>query len=415
MVLLLSLFSCQKEDATPPIVEVFSPLSASSFDVLDYISVSGLATDESALEWVEIKLLNSDLVLVADPIVLYSTENEFSFSASIHIADIHLHSGNYFLKVAASDGENITSNYTEIVLSAVPLALKNTYLISSAANSFSLYEVSGNNSSLTYTFQGQFQSGMVNSYHQYLFFGSDLTGYGYNADYDFISWEIPLQLTTYNFFNRAVYSQEDHLNYISHGNGSIKAYDKNGNVLFSSSMNAGEYPEDVLVFNDKVFAEIYSTSFNRDLVVYFKSSGTESHRIAVDKDIVTILPKSADELYFFTNNGTSSEFFIYVPTLNTFWSPHSMPQGEINDVVAISDNELIIAHQTGLLRYTYQNNSLVPIVSGIEFNKVKYDALNGVVVASSANELNYYSNLGNPIGQVVNSEPIADFYFFYNK
>ena len=59
MVLLLSLFSCQKEDATPPIVEVFSPLSASSFDVLDYISVSGLATDESALEWVEIKLLNS--------------------------------------------------------------------------------------------------------------------------------------------------------------------------------------------------------------------------------------------------------------------------------------------------------------------------------------------------------------------
>ena len=135
----------------------------------------------------------------------------------------------------------------------------------------------------------------------------------------------------------------------------------------------------------------------------------------MNKDIVTILPKSADELYFFTNNGTSSEFFIYVPTLNTFWSPHSMPQGEIYDVVAISDNELIIAHQTGLLRYTYQNNSLVPIVSGIEFNKVKYDALNGVVVASSANELHYYSNLGNPIGQVVNPEPIADFYFFYNK
>ena len=59
--------------------------------------------------------------------------------------------------------------------------------------------------------------------------------------------------------------------------------------------------------------------------------------------------------------------------------------------------------------------SLVPVVSGIEFNKVKYDALNGVVVASSANELHYYSNLGTPIGQVVNSEPIADFYFFYNK
>jgi hypothetical protein len=180
-------------------------------------------------------------------------------------------------------------------------------------------------------------------------------------------------------------------------------------------MNVNEYPEDLLVHQQKIFAEVFSTVFNRDLVVYFKGSGAESHRLAINKDVVKFLPKSTDELYLFTNNGNVSELFIYTSSVNGLWSPHSLPTGVVYDAVSISDNELIIAHQTGLLRYTYANNSLVTIVSNVPFNKVKYDHLNGVVVASTGNELRYYSNLGTPIGVVNNPETIEDFYFYYNN
>ena len=57
-----------------------------------------------------------------------------------------------------------------------------------------------------------------------------------------------------------------------------------------------------------------------------------------------------------------------------------MPSGIVYDAVSISENELIIAHQTGLLRYTYDNNSLVAIVPNISFKNVKYDQLNGLIV-----------------------------------
>ena len=141
LLLFLCFLSCDKEDTVPPVVVVNTPLSFSNFDVLDYITIQGKASDETNIEWVEIKLLNNNLVSVADQIVLYSNDLEYDFNAVLLIDDIHLNSGNYFLKIAVSDGRNITTSYVELLLSAVPLALKNTYVVSANINSFILYEL----------------------------------------------------------------------------------------------------------------------------------------------------------------------------------------------------------------------------------------------------------------------------------
>ena len=413
MVLLIS-FSCKKKDAIPPEISISSPLAMSSYDVLDYITVSGLVSDESNIEWVEIKLLNSNLVPVVSPVLLTTTNLEYDFTSSLYIDDIHLGSGNYFVKVSAYDGENTTSRFIEILLSAVPLELKSTFVLSSSSNSFNLYELSGTSSILKESFSGVFQSGISNSYHQYLFFGSNLSGYGYNPDFNYIPWEIPVDFSFYDYFNKSVYSNEDQLHYISHGSGKVKAYDKNGNVIYSLLLNQGEYPEDILVYNQKVYLEVFTNAFNRDFVVFFKNSGLENCRISIDKDVVGILPKSDYELYVFTSTNGVCELYVYSINSNSFGLPRSLPSGTINDVAAVNDNEIIIAHETGLLRYTYTNNSLVPIVSE-EFNKVKYDDLNDVLLVSALNELRYYSNLGAPIGIIINPENITDFYLYYNK
>ena len=134
LLLFMCFVSCDKEDAIAPIVVVNTPLALSNFNVLDYITIQGNASDETNIEWVEIKLLNNDLVSVADQIVLYSNDLDFDFSANLLINDIHLNSGNYYLKIAVSDGSNVTTSYVELLLSAVPLALKNTYVVSTNIN-----------------------------------------------------------------------------------------------------------------------------------------------------------------------------------------------------------------------------------------------------------------------------------------
>ncbi|MDG2369801.1 MAG: hypothetical protein P8M12_04115 [Flavobacteriales bacterium] len=413
--LFMCFISCDKEDVLPPSLVVNTPLALSNFNVLEYISVQGTASDETSIEYVELKLLNNNLASVSNQIVLYSNELNFNFNANLLIDDIHLSSGNYFLKVAVSDGRNVTTSYVEIFLSAVPLVLKKTYVVSSNTNSFNLYEIDGTTVALVESFQGNYESSVSNSYNQYLFFGSDQAGYGYDPDFNYIPWNIASDFSPYQYFNNSVYSAEDHLHYVSHGNGNVKGYDDNGNVIYSCSMNVNEYPEKLLIEQQKIFVEVFYTNFNTDLVVYFKGSGAESHRLAINKDIVSLIPKTEDQLYLLVNDVNESELFIYTSSVNGLWSPHSMPQGIVYDAVSISENELIIAHQTGLLRYTYDNNSLVAIVPNIQFKNVKYDQLNGVVVASVGSELRYYSNLGVAIGLVNTPEPIENFHFYYNK
>ena len=115
--ILLILVSCQKRDELPPLVIVNSPLAMSNYSVLDYIEIEGSVTDDRSIEWVQIQLLNSSLNSVAEEIVINTNELEINFSETLHIDDVHLSSGKYYIKVSASDGTNEVSKFIEINIS----------------------------------------------------------------------------------------------------------------------------------------------------------------------------------------------------------------------------------------------------------------------------------------------------------
>ena len=180
-------------------------------------------------------------------------------------------------------------------------------------------------------------------------------------------------------------------------------------------MGSNEVPEDILIFENMIFAEVFTSIFNRDLVVYFKGTGVENQRLSINQDIVSLLPRAEGEVYLFSNENNQGYFYIYYINSNLKSELHSIPTGQIYDAVIISSDLLIIAHESGLLRYTYSNNSLVNVIPGEQFSKLSYDELNGVVLASKGDQLRYYSSLGNPLGVVTHSGNIDDFYLFYNK
>ena len=414
-IFLLILISCQKKDKNPPELIVNSPYAMSSYSVLDHISVEGNVNDDRDIEWIQIQLLNTNLNSVAEEIVLYTDDLDYNFSKSIHVADIHLNSGKYYIKVSVSDGTNEVSQFIEINISEIPLELKETYILTNNNQDFDLYRINGNSTVFLQNFNGYFQSGISNSYHQHLLLAGDQGGYGFDPTFSYTLWTLDPSLTTYDFFLRGVYSDEDQLNYFSHGNGSIKGYDKYGNVAFSALMGFNEISEELIVHNNLIYAEVFTSLLNRDLVVFFKGSGIENKRLSIDQDIVKIIPKNGEEVYLFTNENNQGYFYMYFTNVNSKVEIHSIPTGKIYDAISITSDLLLIAHETGLLRYTYSNNSLVNIVSGEQFSKLKYDDLNGTVLASIGNQLRYYNTLGNPLGIVTHSDNIHDFYLYYNK
>ena len=413
--ILLILVSCQKRDELPPRVIVNSPLAMSNYSVLDYIEIEGSVTDDRSIEWVQIQLLNSSLNSVAEEIVINTNELEINFSETLHIDDVHLSSGKYYIKVSASDGTNEVSKFIEINISEIPLELKGTYIITKNNQQFDLYSVNGNSTVFEHNFNGSFQLGISNSYHQHLFLASNLTGFGFDPTYSYNLWTLDSEPSNYPYFLRGVFSGEDQLNYISHGNGSIKGYNKYGNIGSSVITDFNETPEDLLVYDNKIYAEVFSSALNRDLVVYFKGTGLESQRLAINQDIISIQPKSEEEIYLFTNENEQGYFYMYFVNTNLKSELHSIPSGPIHDVILVSSDLIMIAHETGLLRYTFNNNSLVNVVPGEQFSKLNYDPLNGVLLASNGNQLKYYSLLGDPMGVVNHTGNIDDFYLFYNK
>ncbi len=414
-ILLLILVSCQKKDENPPILLVSSPNAMSNYSVLDHISVEGNVIDDKDIDWIQIQLLNANLNSVAEEVVLYTDVLDFDFSQSIHIADIHLNSGKYYLKVSASDGHNEVSQFIEINISEIPLELKETYILTNNSQDFDLYQVDGNLTVFIQNFIGDFQAGVSNSYHQHLLLAGDQGGYGFDPTFSYTLWTLDANFTIYDFFMRSTYSEQDQLNYFSHGNGSIKGYDKYGNVAFSALMGLNETPEDLIIHNNLIYAEVFTSLLNKDLVLYFKGSGVENKRISIDQDIVKILPRDEDEVYFFTNENNQGYFYMYFTNINSKVEIHSIPAGQIYDAISVSSDLLFIAHETGLLRYTYGSNSLVNIIPGEQFSKLKYDQLNGTVLASIGNELRYYTTLGSPLGVVNHTGLIHDFYLYYNK
>ena len=111
----------------------------------------------------------------------------YEFSQSIHIADIHLNSGQYYIKVSISDGFNEVSQFIELSISEIPLELKETYVLTKGGvnQGFDLYSVDGNSTVFSQHFNGGFQSGISNSFHQHLLLSGDQGGYGYDPLYSF--------------------------------------------------------------------------------------------------------------------------------------------------------------------------------------------------------------------------------------
>ena len=414
-IFVLILISCQKKDKDPPELLVNNPLAMTNYSVLDHISIEGNVSDERNIEWIQIQLLNSNLNSVAEEIVINTNELNYNFSESIHINDIHLSTGKYYIKVSVSDGDNEVSQFVEVNISEIPLELKDTYVLTTSNQNFDLYRINGNTTVFHQSFNGNFQSGVSNSYHQHLFLAGDQGGFGFDPTYQYNLWTIADQPGNYNYFLRGIYSNDDQLNYISHGNGTIKGYNKYGNVVYSALMGSNEVPEDVLVHNNLIYAEVFSSLLNRDLVVFFKGSGMENKRLSIDQDIISLIPRNEDEIYLFANENNQGYFDVYYTNTNLKSALHSIPTGLIYDAIAISSDLLLIAHESGLLRYTYSNNSLVNVVPGEQFSKLRYDDFNGVVLAAIGNQLRYYSSLGDPLGVVTHSDNIDDFYLYYNK
>jgi len=227
------------------------------------------------------------------------------------------------------------------------------------------------------------------------------------------NWEKAPQPTALPFYRKMYQLPSDKGVYVAQGNNTAVSYDKSGAKQRTLSMIAPKQSYQICESGEYVLVEERSIS-QTYLSVYYKSTGFLKHQFNITGNIVKMLPKTDNEIYLITNSGTISELFIYYVEDNYTYEPHGIDPGQTYDACLVSSNEIFIAHDNGIFKYTYDNNSMINTIAELS-EQLEYDYLNDRIVTKGTNEIKFYDRLGNPGGTVTHSSLIDKFVLYYNK
>ena len=415
IVLLILVLGCKKGDEIPPSITIVNPFAMSQFQIPFQVNITGNAQDENSIEWIKIVVLNDALAPSSQEILIDVNENSMEFNEWLSVDNIHLNSGAYFVKVSASDGENIHSSYVEINVLEYPLVLKDIYLISSNNNQTNLFKIDSNSLELVNQFDGQFQVANAISKHQYLFIGTDQLGNAFspNLNQNIWNWSFTTFLSTY--FNDSEMSESGDVLHLCCSDGVVRSFTENGtisNTVYSSSQ---EYFDDFLIVDNYLFIEAYSSSLVRYLIVYFLESGIEMQRISLINNIIDIVKYNSHQCLFLEQAQSDIEIKMYDRNSNLSWTLNTINNDSIRDAEYVLNRGLYFVSDVGLWFYNVENNVMSTLILNDEFKKIKYDELNEEFYLLTNDELWLYSLSTGQYQTISTSIDLKDLLLFYNK
>ena len=415
IVLLMLVLGCKKGDEIPPSITIVNPFAMSQFQIPFQVNITGNAQDENSIEWIKIVVLNDALAPSSQEILIDVNENSVEFNEWLSVDNIHLNSGAYFVKVSASDGENIHSSYIEINVLEYPLVLKDIYLISSNNNQTNLFKIDSNSLELVNQFDGQFQVANAISKHQYLFIGTDQLGNAFspNLNQNIWNWSFTTFLSTY--FNDSEMSESGDVLHLCCSDGVVRSFTENGtisNTVYSSSQ---EYFDDFLIVDNYLFIEAYSSSLVRYLIVYFLESGIEMQRISLINNIIDVVKYNSHQCLFLEQAQSDIEIKMYDRNSNLSWTLNTINNDSIHDAEYVLNRGLFFVSDVGLRFYNVENDVMSTLILNDEFKKIKYDELNEEFYLLTNDELWLYSLSTGQYQTISTSMDLKDLLLFYNK
>lgn len=409
--------SCRNTDEVAPTLSVTSPYNMMSVNYGDIITVSGSATDDQNLKSVKIELLYDNLAATDFSYELTTNNNTFEFNKSFELDDRHMGTATYLLKVSAIDkAGNRKTEFIELNYGELPKELQGIAIVNKvSASIYDLYYYDLNSVSFIKSFVGDFQSLLADAYHLLIWMSGGTSGdlVAYDLENDVVSWSQSPQLSFFPFFGELHQMSSDYNVAMVKGNSTAVSMDSDGMVNRTYTLNnSAEGGEIFEIKNYVIIEEIYSN--NHYLSVFNKGTGNRVHQTLMSEDVIAIKKRNNDEVFVITSTNNSSHLYQYDYKGNSLYEPHSIDPGTLYDLCVIDQDEIILAHSNGLMRFTLDNNSMVTVNTDIAL-QLEYDDLSGIIYANVNNSLKIFDHLGNSGGSITSGVNVSSFSLYYNK
>lgn len=412
--------SCRKEtDKEFPKIDILVPSENQYFYLPDTIPITVDVSDNKSLEYVRLMVANENFVAVAPTITRYPDENPTTIAQAIAVNDVQLPSGEYYVIVTAFDGVNEKTEYRKIGLIAVEKKFMGVVFVDDAGNSqVDMYRVDTLYSKqLLATKPNDFGGSAVSSINQSYYLMGDVLGamQSVKLNTEGVDWSIAANPLPPAPYYTGVCTYDGRV-YFSSYDSKIQGAGKAGNVILT--IETGNYVPFTLHRQGEMLLseERQVSSGQKRLAQYYEATGAYKGAVTLDMEIVSFCERSANHVLVFGNNGNQGHMQDYDIENNGFYEPHSMPAGKVISTCRIDENNFMIGHETGILWYRYNANSLVTFKAGVQASGIQYNDVDNIIIASSDDELNYFSfPAGNLIQTVGHSNPIKGMQIYYNK
>ena len=425
LVLLICSASCKKKgDDVLPVITIILPVENTWYDVLDTIIISATASDETSLESISIGLVDENLIPVLNVLQLNPNNNSVSFTEEYVVYDKYMEGGPYYIRIRASDGENIKNQYQRINIEG--LQRKFEYIVALSAMNMIDLKVTridlNSNVDHIYSLYGDYSASAASSRYKYLYVAGCKTGDMNVVDLvsPGIVWKIDCIINQpFPYFNHIYLNDEDL--YVSYYNGNIKGSNLQGPVFFNATVPTNLTPVKLFIHNEYIlFEQVSKIGQDRSIAVHYLQSGTFKQVKQANLEIIDMFSKDNNEVFVFANDGNQGTIKVYNIPQNGLSQPQSFPNERITSVAQVNSTEYLIAGENGVYLYQSITNSLVPFITNVSPSKIRYEDISGNIVLTEDKQIKVYHFSYNlpitaPDNTIALPDSIYNIHLVYNK
>jgi hypothetical protein len=417
----LLISSCKKEvDENGPTLEWVSPNEGQQYNVFDSIHVYFRLSDERALEYWNVKLVNQQLVPVLPTISQNVSGQHSEVGFDYPIDNIRITSGLYYVMVEASDGKNISRIFRSVNITEAPLELKGIFAVTQPMPStVNLYKSDTTWApSLLHQYSSDFSDLAVSNYWQQFYVAGSYFGQlrAESIDGQNPSWA-QTPLASSNPYWGPMTVNGSSLWISVRGASQVRSLNESGTTTFHANADNNYYPVHHLKNGNRIFIEEKEISSSSRLMVVYSTAGAALQETPMNLDALTFFAKDADNLYVAGNDAGQGHLLIYDYATNGFWEPITLPAGLVTSACQLDTNTLVIGMDNGnLYRFTYSPVGLLSWASGINASQLRYDPAGDYIFTAEGSNVKIYDYNPFLLRQTISfPNVVADFELWYNR
>lgn len=407
--------SCKKEDDVSPVIMVEFPSDGANYQVLDTIRVGISVSDNERIETIRGWLTTLDGASASTVKTIDPSGSEYSGVIELIITDKYLPSGEYIIKLMASDGMNEEYAFIEINLTAFPKERRSIITVSESGiveridSSGNIIPVLG----LSHDIGGL----CVNNRDDQALVNGSIDGRisAINLDNNSIVWSkvhpdqppAPAFLAQTCDNAQLLISGYDHI---------IYGHNSFGDLILNKMIGSSYRPEELTVNDGQLLVEQVQTgTSNRFMFHYNRSSLAFQNQLAIPINVEAICGFDSERIMLFGNDAGQAKVLRYDYQANSYWEPRMLESGALLDAVQGNGNHYFIAQSDGIYGYTFSPNFLSLIVPGVQATQLRFDQDRGVLLAAVGSSIREYTISGNLLVTHLLSAEVASFDVHYTK